>query len=278
MLHSLPLQRLAPQLQSSNRNRLQRLHPRRPRRLLSSPRRTSPRLMTDKVSSLMLMKSRTLRENAPTQERTVAAEVATKTAREEAVKAVDVAVAVEEATEKDAQEVTAVPEEEVVEMDATESETRLLMKMETQPLMVLRPVDTERAIRASPEREITHSTESLELAAERETTADRVAAMDGAEIRSRSQKPRMAKRSRVRSQPVMMETDRETTVTDKENVVPSVMPQRRKSPRRKLDSLSMTTKPRRRLATSRLLQEDSTRRLTRRVSRQTTRRSTAPRC
>jgi len=213
-----------------------------------------------------------------TQERTVAAEVVTKmVSREEAEKAVDAEVA-EEATARDAEEAMAAPREEAVPMDATEEPT-LSMKTETQLLStVLRPVDSEEDTRASQEKATTHMTESPELAAEEETTADREAAMDGVTIRRRSQKPLMAKRSRE-SQPVKTtETEEETTATETPKDVPRETPQRRKSPRRKLDSPLMTTKPRRRLVTSRLPPEDSTRRSTRRVSRPTITRKSALRC
>lgn len=230
-----------------------------------------------KVSSPMSLTRKKATATEPTQERTVAAEVVTKMAnREEAEKAVDAEVA-EEATEKDAEEAMAAPREEVLQMeDATESEPTLLMKTETQLLTVLRPVDTERDTRASQEKATTHSTESPELAAEEETTADREPAMDGVKIRRRSQKPLTVKRPRE-SQPVKMtETEEETTATETPKDVPRETPQpRRKSPRKKLDSPLMTTKPRRRLETSRLPPEDSTRRLTRRVSSPTMSRRSA---
>merc|ERR1711966_470916 len=155
----------------------------------------------------------------------------------------------------------AAPREEVLQMeDATESEPTLLMKTETQLLTVLRPVDTERDTRASQEKATTHSTWGPELAAEEETTADREPTMDGVKIRRRSQKPLTVKRPRE-SQPVKMtETEEETTATETLKDVPRETPQpRRKSPRKKLDSPLMNTKPRRRLETSRLPPEDSTR-------------------
>lgn len=232
-----------------------------------------------KVSSLMSLTRKKATATEPTQERTVAAEVVTKMANaEEAEKAVDAEVAVEEATEKDAEEATVAPREEVLQMeDATESEPTLLMKTETLLLTVLRPADTERDTRASQEKVTTHSTESPELAAEEETTAELAAVMAGVKIRRRSQKPLMVKRPRESSQPVKTtETEEETTVTETRKDVPrETLQSRRKSPRRKLDSLLMTTKPRRRLVTSRLPPEDSTRRSTRRVSSPTMSRRSA---
>jgi len=244
-----------------------------------------------KVSSLMSMTRKKPTATEPTQETTVAAEVVTKMANAE--KAVDAEVAVEEATARDAEEATARDAEEVTEIDAeeatvapreealqmvdpTESEPTLLMKTETQLLTVLRPVDTERDTRASQEKVTTHSTESPELAAEEETTVEMEPAMDGVKIRRRSQKPLKVKRPRESQLAKTTETREETTVTETRKDVPRETPQlRRKSPRRKLDSPSMTTKPRRRLVTSRLPPEDSTRRLTRRVSSPTMSRRSA---
>jgi len=106
----------------------------------------------DRVNSLTLMRSSPLSaETAPTQE--VAEEMETKTAKEEAVKVVDV-VAVEEVMEKDAVEemekdaveemekdaveVTVVPGEVVVERDATDPETMKIRSRNPKPKTVRR--------------------------------------------------------------------------------------------------------------------------------------------
>ena len=115
MLHSLQLQRL-PLLQSSRPRLLQRPNQRSRRRSPLSPRRTNQRLLTMvRASSLMLLTTRPT-EIAATHARTAAAEM-TKMAREETtakteVRAVDVAVA----AERDAEEATVAPREEVLQL------------------------------------------------------------------------------------------------------------------------------------------------------------------
>jgi len=183
-----------------------------------------------RVSLLMSLKSHKFNATVPTQETTVTKVARMAKEEEEAVRAVDAEVAVEEATEKDAEEVMEKDAEEVTEKDAEEATVvpgeemkhrkTLLMLTETQSLStVLRPVASRRHTRVSP------VTEKTELAAEEETIAEQVAAMDGVKIRRRSQRLLKAKKARL-SQPVRTtETDRETTVIDRTNVVLREMPQ-----------------------------------------------------
>ena len=91
----------------------------------------------DRVNSLTSMKSSPLSaETAPTQE--VAEEMETKTAKEEAVKVVDV-VAVEEVMEKDAvEEMEKDAVEVVVERDATDPETMKIRSKNPKPKTVRR--------------------------------------------------------------------------------------------------------------------------------------------
>jgi len=187
--------------------------------------------MMVRVSLLMSLKSHKFNATVPTQETTVTKVARMAKEEEEAVRAVDAEVAVEEATEKDAEEVMEKDAEEVTEKDAEEAtvvpgeemkptEETLLMLTETQSLStVLRPVASRRHTRVSP------VTKKTELAAEEETIAEQVAAMDGVKIRRRSQRLLKAKKARL-SQPVRTtETDRETTVIDRTNVVLREMPQ-----------------------------------------------------
>lgn len=102
-----------------------------------------------------------------------------------------------------------------------------------------REVEVAKATRARPVRKPTHTTESQELAVEREMIADKVLVLAGAMTRNRTlMQMKVLKRPRSREK---------TTAKDALVLLKKRKRSRRSNPKKRLDSPLMTTKLRRRI-------------------------------
>jgi len=184
-----------------------------------------------------------------TTEKMAKEEVAVITEVRVAVVAVAVVVAVTaKSAQRDVAEVMVALNAEVhPTLIVNDRETQMSVQMVKLLSMELKLVDTVKVTKAKLAKNGIHRTSIPELAVEREMTADREPALDGVRKAKRSQKVKMVlKKLREKLE---TSTDQETIATGKLNAVIPGPKSLKRNQRKKLDSLLMTTKPRKRLLT-----------------------------
>ena len=141
---------------------------------------------------------------------------------------------------------------------AEETALKQLVKMAKQLLMELKPVATDLDTRAKLAKMLIQWTENLELAVEREMIADKVLVEVGAKTKTRNQMLKMAMKRSRSIQPCQVTLTRSQTIVREDNAARRRPKLRRKSLKRKLDSLLMTTKLKGRSRTCHRLRAEST--------------------